>query len=119
METIINNVQDYTDAFLVELAFTALMTYGGFLTRWFFRTRESRDALHSALGTGVNMITDQIFDLARKDAHKQSDGQMVDSIVAYTKQSVPDAIKWLKPNDNVLRKMAKGYLNAAKARLLN
>lgn len=109
---LINTIQDFVDTAIVEIIFTAIMTYGGWLARWFFRTRESREALHSAIHTGVGMITNEIFDLARPEHADRSDGVLIDKVVAYARGSVPDSIKWLKADDVTMRNMAKAYINA-------
>lgn len=68
-----------------------------------------REALHSALMTGVNEALRKVADLIGGqaiDVHATIIAETLD----YVRQSVPDALAGLKPNDALLRSMAGSTL---------
>ncbi|HCO90946.1 MAG TPA: hypothetical protein DIT40_08235 [Alphaproteobacteria bacterium] len=67
-----------------------------------------REALHSAIMTGVRT--------AMKGGTLSTEA-MTDQAIAYARESVPDAIRALAPNNIVLRKLAERYANEALDRL--
>lgn len=62
-----------------------------------------RDALHAALTTGAQLALDR----------KLSAKAAIDLAVAYARQSVPDAIKALKPDPDLLEHIARAKIAAA------
>lgn len=64
----------------------------------------NRDALHSALETGVELAIAKAS--KNKTAAAAAQDELVDLIVAYVKRSVPDAIGALKPSQEQLKDMA-------------
>lgn len=59
-----------------------------------------REALHSALLTGIKMAMARNLDT----------GKAVDLAIGYAKASVPDAIKALKPTEGVLASIARSKM---------
>ena len=131
----IDRTLDFLDPYLVELIWTmiALPILNRF--RWIARTKESREALHRALATGVDRVTDALvlLILANPLGFKvdQLAGQVADHVFA----SVPDALRFLLGKPWFMRLfgmkavpqheqrawiegMAAGYLKAKAADLL-
>lgn len=67
-----------------------------------------REALHSALMTGVRMMLEKFGPAA-------TERQVVNGAIDYAHRSVPDAIKKLDPPSDVLASLATSKLEAAKA----
>lgn len=63
--------------------------------------KDARERLHSALKTGALIALDPDI----------SDKQKIESIIAYAKRSVPEAIDLLDPAMDVLQDLAKAKLN--------
>lgn len=64
-----------------------------------------RAALHSAIMSGVRA--------AMKDGVPAGRDALIDSAVAYVRESVPDAMRRLGPKESVLRQLAEGYVSEA------
>ena len=99
---------------VVSLAAT-ILTYiavmiGGYIKRKTGLEIEafSRDALHQALESGVELAVAK----ARGDASAAgaARAELIAMIVAYVKMSVPDAIKTLGPNEDLLKDLALSKL---------
>ena len=56
----IDKTLDFLDPYLVEIIWTAIVLPILDRFRWIARTKESRDALHRALKTGVDRVTDAL-----------------------------------------------------------
>jgi len=55
-----DSVLDMLDPYITEVLFGLILSaFGGIATR-IFRTKASQDSLHSALETGVDLVTDAI-----------------------------------------------------------
>ncbi len=103
-----DRILDLADPYIAEAIFTLLVTYFGWAFKSIFKTKQSQESLHSALNTGVDMITDLLAHSASAATGKVDviADQMISEVVDYTRLSVPDAIKHLKPTTVQLRKMA-------------
>ncbi len=131
----IDKTLDFLDPYLVEIIWTAIVLPILDRFRWIARTKESRDALHRALRTGVDRVTDALalIVIANPLGFKvdQLAGQVADHVFA----SVPDAIKFLLTKGWFMRligqkpippeaqrafieEMAAGYLKARATDLL-
>ena len=91
----IDRIFDSLDPYLADALWLVVITPILNRLRWIARTKESRAALHSALKTGVDKITDVLVVaiLANPVGYKldQYAGQVAD----YVFDSVPDALKFL------------------------
>lgn len=127
-----NTIQPY----IVE----ALVGVGLLVLGWFNRNKPAmeraeiearhRDALHSALNTGVGLILDTIQKhpaIAAVDAPLGSVAErvkaalpadVIDKVIGYVHGSVPDALRELAPSEQQLELMARAKLNAAIDNLL-
>ena len=114
----LDRVLDTLDPHIAELIWTALLTYFGWVFRWIARTKESRDALHRALQTGVDLATDAIVAAILANPAGIAADRLAGQVVSYVRGSVPDALKWLLPSEAQLIKMAEAKLNAKAAELL-
>lgn len=72
-----------------------------------------REALHSALMTGVMAGLRGLTNSGDPATVIGQKNMLIDKAVAYAKDSVPDAMKKLKPKDFVLRQLAESKLNEA------
>lgn len=63
--------------------------------RWVFKTKESRDALHRALGTGVDLVTDALVRIILANPLGFKVDQLAGHVADYALDSTPDAIKFL------------------------
>lgn len=91
---------------------TALLGYIGMWVRARFGVEISakhRDALHSALMTGVETA------VRRNPAAGVR--EVMDDAIEYARESVPDALKALAPSNPILRTIAERYANKAFDRL--
>tara|TARA_R110000850_G_scaffold233967_3_gene358861 strand:+ start:3873 stop:4244 length:372 start_codon:yes stop_codon:yes gene_type:complete len=98
------------DQYIVEGILALIATYGGFLGRWLLRTKESRLALHSALMTGVSLVSGKIYARVFDTPEKVDYADLVDELVDYVELSVPDALKFLRPSRDQLELMAQSYI---------
>lgn len=64
-----------------------------------------RAAMHSAIMSGVRA--------ALKDGVPAGRDVLIDRVVAYVRESVPDALRRLGPKEFVLRQLVEGYINDA------
>lgn len=131
----IDRTLDFLYPYLVEIIWTAIVLPILNRFRWIARTKESRDALHRALKTGVDRVTDALalIVIANPLGFKvdQLAGQVADHVFA----SVPDALRFLMGKPWFMRlfgmkavpeheqrafieEMAAGYLKARAADLL-
>ena len=110
---------DFLDPFIAEALFALAFAYFGPFLKVFFVSKKSQDDLHRALETGVDTITDKLASLvegARVSGPEDMDqlearvNGLVEEVVQYTQESVPGAIKHLKPTTSLLRKMARAKL---------
>lgn len=88
---------------ITGIAATAAITAasGYAMRKWGIEIQaKHRDALHSALMTGVNAALGKGI----------TGNAAVSAAIDYARQSVPDAIKNLKPTANVLSQLAKAKL---------
>jgi hypothetical protein len=106
LETVLSSLNTY----VVELMLTAILTYGGFLGRWLLRTKESREALHVALSTGLSLVSGKIFERVTGVESKVEVADLVEELVDYVELSVPDALKFLRPSRKHLEVMATSYI---------
>lgn len=114
----IDSIFDFLDPHITELIWTAIGTYFGWVFRWIFKTKESREALHRALGTGVDLVTDALVKMILTNPAGVAADQLAGVVVDYAKGSVPDALKWLLPSQTQLVEMATAKLNAKMAELI-
>ena len=114
----LDRIFDFADPHITELIWGALATYFGWVFRWIFKTRESRDALHRALGTGVDLVTDALVKMILTNPAGIAADKLAGTVVDYARGSVPDAIKWLLPSEAQLIKMAEAKLNAKVAEIV-
>lgn len=114
----IDRVFDFADPYIAELIWGFIATYYGWVFRWIFKTRESRDALHRALGTGVDLVTDALVRMILTNPAGIAADKLAGTVVDYARGSVPDALKWLLPSEAQLIKMAEAKLNAKVAELV-
>lgn len=63
--------------------------------RWIVKTKESRDALHSALKTGVDRVTDLLVTVVLSNPVGFKVDQLAGRVADYVFDSVPDALKFL------------------------
>ena len=68
----------------------------------------SRDALHQALESGVELAVAKVRGDALAAADAKAD--LIAMVVAYVKMSVPDAIKTLGPSEDLLKDLALSKL---------
>lgn len=114
----LDKLTDFLDPSITELIWAGLTGYFGWLFRWIFKTRESRDALHRALGTGVDLVTDALVRMVLANPAGMAADKLAGAVVDYARGSVPDALKWLMPSEAQLIKMAEAKLNAKVAELV-
>lgn len=96
--------------YAVEVIFSALLLYGGWFGRWLLRTKESRTALHTALSTGLQLATGKIFERVLNTQSEVEVDDLIEVLVDYVEQSVPDALAFLRPSKSHLREMAASYI---------
>lgn len=71
--------------------------------------QKHRDALHSAVMSGVNA--------ALTDGPRAAREEIVDRVIGYVEGAVPDALEKLGPSNFILRKLVEGKINDAMAKL--
>lgn len=76
-----------------------------------------RQALHSALETGVGLVTDALMKKIGESPASVAVDDLASRVVAYTRSSVPDSIRQLLPSSEQLIAMATAKLNAKAAQL--
>lgn len=91
----LDKLTDGIDPFLADL-----LWFGVFLPiinqiRWVFKTKESRDALHSALRSGVDLVSDALVRIVLANPIGYRVDQLAGKVADYAFDSVPDAIKFL------------------------
>ena len=75
-----------------------------------------RDALHSALETGVGYAFDALEAALRTNPTVAAGDAAIGTVLDYVQRSVPDAIKRLGPSQAMLQAMARAKINEALAR---
>lgn len=91
---------------LIGMAATAIVGNVAIVARRRFNIdmqARHREALHSALTTGAQLAIDR----------KLTSQAAINLILAYARQSVPDAIKALKPGADILENLARAKLAKA------
>lgn len=96
----IDRTLDFLDPYLVEIIWTAIVLPILDRFRWIARTKESRDALHKALASGVDLVSDALVQIILANPIGYKVDQLAGQVADYAFDSVPDAIKFL---------MAKGW----------
>lgn len=76
-----------------------------------------RDALHSALNTGVGYALDAAEAAIRLNPAVATADATIGRVLEYTERSVPDAIKRLGPSRQHLEEMARAKLTEALAKM--
>jgi len=114
----LDKVLDTLDPYIAEFIFATLTFYFGGVIRLFFRTQESQANLKKAIGTGVDLVTDELARLASGGNYRAMSTippATVERMVNYVESSVPDSIKHLKATRSHLRMMVEA---AAKKHVL-
>ena len=75
-----------------------------------------RQALHSALETGVGYAFDALEAALRTNPTVAAGDAAIGTVLDYVQRSVPDAIKRLGPSQSMLQAMARAKINEALAR---
>lgn len=107
---------DYLNQLLTDLLpslITALSVLVGAVITWGARVfsektgldieQKHRDALHSAIMSGVNA--------ALTDGPQAARETIIDQAIAYVEGAVPDALEKLGPSNFILRKLVEGKVN--------
>lgn len=94
---------------LLTLVLAAIAWMMRFLPTWMQREIEARhrQALHSALNTGVGLALDALEAGIRLNPALATADASIGKILEYTNRSVPDAIRKLGPSRDMLTDMAK------------
>ena len=110
--TLIDSIQSAVQPVIVDLLLTLILG----LIAWFMRLlperwrmdieARHREALHSALNTGVGMV----IDIAQKHPAVLAPDLAASRVIDYVQRSVPDAIKRLGPSRAQLEEMARAKL---------
>lgn len=90
--------------YIAEMIFAAVSTYGTILFRSIFKTKQSQQSLHSALHTGVYLLSDVLADQLTRP-------ELIKVVIDYVRRSTPDAVGYLKPSQEQLEDMAESKLN--------
>lgn len=119
--TIIDSIQGIVQPVIVDLLLAATLgTIAWFMRKLPERWRidieaKHRDALHSALNTGVGLVIDTV----QKHPGVLAPDLATTKIVDYVNRSVPDALKKLGPSRAQLEEMAQAKLQQQVDALLN
>ena len=109
---------DMLDPHIAELIFAAIATYFGWVFRYIFKTKQSQDSLHRALGTGVDLVTDALVALVLRHPAGFAVDQFAGTVVNYVRGSVPGALRWLLPSEAQLMTMAEAKLKERTAEIM-
>lgn len=90
----IDRLLDGADPFIAELIWLLVLPILDRI-RWVFKTRESRDALHRALNSGVDLVTDALVRIILANPIGFKVDQLAGQVADYAIDSTPDAIKFL------------------------
>lgn len=85
---------DGADPFIADLIWLLVLPILDRI-RWVFKTRESREALHRALSTGVDLVTDALVRVILANPIGFKVDQLAGQVADYALDSTPDAIKFL------------------------
>ena len=107
---------DFVDPYIAEAIWTALLTYFGWVFRWIAKTKESRAALHSALHTGVDKVTDLLAVAILKHPLAFTVDQYAGTVADHVFASVPDALKFLMGQPWFMRLIGKKAMTEAEQR---
>lgn len=113
----LDQILDYIDPYIAEFIIGVIGAKMAWVYTYVVRTRQSQESLHSAIHTGVDLITDA---LARTvpGANVKVPDVLVQEVVEYTMQSVPDAVKFLKAKRRSIELLARAKINARLPQLL-
>lgn len=106
----LDQILDYADPYIAEFLIGLIGTRLVWVYTYVARTKQSQESLHSAIHTGVDLITDA---LARTvpGANTPVPDVLVQEVVEYTMQSVPDAVKFLKAKRRSIELLARAKIN--------
>lgn len=91
----LDQIFDYLDPHIAEAIWTLIGTYFGWVFRWVLRTRESRDALHRAIQTGIDKVTDLLVIAILNHPLGFTVDRFIGTVADHVFDSVPDALKFL------------------------
>lgn len=112
----IDSALDFADPYIAEAIWTALATYFGWVFKWIARTKESRDALHRALHTGVDKVTDLLAVAILKNPLAFTVDRFAGTVTDHVFASVPDALKFLMGQPWFMRLLGKKAMTEAEQR---
>lgn len=111
----IDTIQDIIQPIIVDYAAWVILALVG----WFMRRlpeqwrinieAKHREALHSALNTGVGLVIDSL----QKSNAVAIPELAVNKVLSYVRNSVPDAIRKLAPTQEQLEMMARSKITEA------
>ena len=93
--TMLDKILDFADPHLAEIIWTLIVLPILNRLRWIARTKESREALHSALKTGVDKITDLLVVAVISNPIGFKLDQYAGQVADHVFDSVPDSLKFL------------------------
>lgn len=112
----IDRALDFADPYIAEAIWTAIATYFGWVFRWIARTKESRAALHSALHTGVDKVTDLLAVAILKNPVGFTVDRFAGTVADHVFASVPDALRFLMGQAWFMRLLGKKPMTEAEQR---
>ena len=91
----LDRITDFADPFIAEWLWLFVVAPILDRIRWVFKTKESREALHRALGTGVDLVSDALVAIVIANPIGFKVDQLSGRVADYALDSVPDAIRFL------------------------
>lgn len=91
----LDRIIDAADPYISELIWLVVVAPILDRIRWVFKTKESRDALHAALHTGVDKVTDALVLMILANPVGFKVDQLAGQVADHVFDSVPDALRFL------------------------
>ena len=111
----LDRIIDAADPYISELIWLVVVAPILDRIRWVFKTKESRDALHAALHTGVDKVTDALVLMILANPVGFKVDQLAGQVADHVFDSVPDALRFLLAKPWFMRlfgqKPARGELD--------